>query len=33
MDQVPEQAFYMAGTIDDVIEKHELMKAQDVKTV
>jgi len=33
MDQVPEQAFYMAGTIDDVIEKHELMKAQDAKTV
>lgn len=33
MDAVPEQAFYMAGTIDEVLEKHEAMKAQDVKTV
>ncbi len=25
-DQIPEQAFYMAGTIDDVVERHESME-------
>ena len=26
-DDLPEQAFYMAGTIDEVLEKAEQMKA------
>lgn len=33
MDKVPEQAFFMAGTIDDVLEKNEQMKARDAKNV
>jgi F-type H+-transporting ATPase subunit beta len=26
-DEIPEQAFYMVGTIDEVLEKAEKMKA------
>jgi F-type H+-transporting ATPase subunit beta len=28
LDHIPEQAFYMVGTIDDVLQKHEEIKAQ-----
>jgi F0F1-type ATP synthase beta subunit len=27
-DHIPEQAFYMQGSIDDVLERHEEMKKQ-----
>jgi F-type H+-transporting ATPase subunit beta len=33
VDHVPEQAFYMAGTIEDVLEKHEKIKVADGKTL
>jgi len=27
-DEIPEQAFYMQGSIDDVLERYEEMKKQ-----